>query len=165
MLPNCPHCPAQPTTAPDSRRIVRFGFFRRTSDSRVIQRYRCAKCKHTFSRATYHVCFRQKKRHKNHAVFKLLVSNVSQRRTAEILCLNRKTVVRKLLFLAKRAETELAGGFDPIFSINHSLASLRANINRLIRQTWCTTKRPDRLAAHLHLYVSYHNRKVLKRAC
>jgi hypothetical protein len=56
------------------------------------------------------------------------------------------------------------GGFDPIFSINHSFASLRANINRLIRRTWCTTKRVDRLRAHLFLYVAYHNRKILAAA-
>lgn len=36
--------------------------------------------------------------------------------------------------------------FDPIFSLNHTCAMLRANINRLIRKTWCTTKRPDQLA-------------------
>ncbi|MFC1771705.1 hypothetical protein ACFLZV_07455, partial [Candidatus Margulisiibacteriota bacterium] len=28
---------------------------------------------------------------------------------------------------------------DPLFYINHTLAMLRANINRLIRKTWCTT--------------------------
>jgi hypothetical protein len=48
-------------------------------------------------------------------------------------------------------------GFDPIFSLNHTAAMLRANINRLFRKTWCTTKRPDRLAAHLAIYVQYHN--------
>ena len=46
---------------------------------------------------------------------------------------------------------------DPLFYINHTLAMLRANINRLIRKTWCTTKRPDRLADHLAIYMSYHN--------
>ena len=48
-------------------------------------------------------------------------------------------------------------GFDPIFSLNHSCAMLRANINRLFRRTWCTTKRPDRLAAHIEIYVQKHN--------
>lgn len=51
--------------------------------------------------------------------------------------------------------------FDPIFSINHTLAMLRANINRLIRRTWCTTKRPDRLRAHLFVYAVYHNEKLI----
>jgi hypothetical protein len=52
------------------------------------------------------------------------------------------------------------GGFDPLFSLNHTCAQLRANINRLIRKTWCTTKRPDRLALHLALYAQFHNRRL-----
>ena len=48
-------------------------------------------------------------------------------------------------------------GFDPLFSLNHSCAMLRANINRLFRKTWCTTKKPERLAAHIALYAIYHN--------
>ena len=53
-------------------------------------------------------------------------------------------------------------GFDPIFDLNHTCAMLRANINRLVRRTWCTTKRPDRLVAHIALYVDYHNRVLTK---
>jgi hypothetical protein len=48
-------------------------------------------------------------------------------------------------------------GFDPLFSLNHTCAMLRANINRLFRRTWCTTKRMDRLADHIALYIDYHN--------
>jgi hypothetical protein len=47
--------------------------------------------------------------------------------------------------------------FDPLFSLNHTCAMLRANVSRLVRKTWCTTKRPDRLRAHLLLYADYHN--------
>ena len=39
---------------------------------------------------------------------------------------------------------------DPLFSINHTLAMLRANINRLVRRTWCTTK----------IYMDVHNTLV-----
>jgi len=46
---------------------------------------------------------------------------------------------------------------DPLFLINHTLAMLRANINRLIRRTWCTTKDPNRLRDHLHIYMAVHN--------
>lgn len=46
---------------------------------------------------------------------------------------------------------------DPLFCINHTLAMLRANINRLVRKTWCTTKKKARLADHLAIYVSFHN--------
>ncbi len=50
------------------------------------------------------------------------------------------------------------GGFDPLFSLNHTAAMLRANINRLFRRTWCTTKDKNRLLDHLFLYASFHNR-------
>lgn len=56
------------------------------------------------------------------------------------------------------------GGFDPLFSLNHTCAKLRADINRLFRRTWCTTKKPERLAAHLAIYVVYHNESLEKKS-
>ena len=55
------------------------------------------------------------------------------------------------------------GGFDPIFSLNHTCAMFRANINRLIRKTWCTTKIEKYLGYHIALYAIYHNEVWLKR--
>ena len=54
--------------------------------------------------------------------------------------------------------------FDYLFSINHTLAMLRANINRLVRRTWCTTKKIDRLADHIALYIDFHNENLIKQA-
>lgn len=54
--------------------------------------------------------------------------------------------------------------FDPLFSLNHTFAMLRANINRLFRKTWCTTKLPERLRDHIDLYCYYHNEIILKNA-
>ncbi len=54
-------------------------------------------------------------------------------------------------------------GFDPLFSLNHTCAKLRADINRLVRRTWCTTKKPERLQAHLNLYAIYHNLHLPKK--
>jgi hypothetical protein len=54
-----------------------------------------------------------------------------------------------------------AGGFDPLFSLNHTFAMLRANINRLFRRTWCTTKLPSRLATHIRIYLHFHNRQLI----
>ncbi|HUR48019.1 MAG TPA: hypothetical protein VMY88_00620 [Acidimicrobiales bacterium] len=56
-----------------------------------------------------------------------------------------------------------AGGFDPLFSLNHSCAMFRDNIKRLTRRTWCTTKRPDRLQEFLDIYIAYHNAKLQGR--
>ena len=52
-------------------------------------------------------------------------------------------------------------GKDPLFHINHTLAMLRANINRLFRRTWCTTKDPERLKDHLAIYTWVHNNKLI----
>lgn len=54
------------------------------------------------------------------------------------------------------------GGFDPIFSFNHTAAMVRANINRLIRRTWNTTKKPERLIEHLWIYMNYHNSVLIR---
>jgi transposase-like protein len=52
--------------------------------------------------------------------------------------------------------------FDPLFSLNHTCAMLRANINRLFRRTWCTTKKPEGLVDHLWLYTRYHNQVLIR---
>jgi len=51
--------------------------------------------------------------------------------------------------------------FDPLFSLNHTCAMLRANVNRLFRRTWCTTKLPERLSLHLAMYVDFHNELLI----
>lgn len=53
--------------------------------------------------------------------------------------------------------------FDPLFIVNHTCAILRANINRLIRKTWCTTKDPNRLKDHLDLFIYFHNLQLRKK--
>lgn len=53
--------------------------------------------------------------------------------------------------------------FDPLFPVNHTFAMLRANISRLIRRTWCTTKRKEGLEQHIAVYMDFHNRVLLKR--
>ena len=52
------------------------------------------------------------------------------------------------------------GRFDPLFSLNHTCAMFRANVSRLARKTWVTTKRMDRLRAHLFIYADYHNQHL-----
>ncbi len=50
--------------------------------------------------------------------------------------------------------------WDPIFSLNHTCAMLRAHINRLFRKTWCTTKKKDQLEGHIAIYALEHNRRL-----
>jgi transposase-like protein len=56
-----------------------------------------------------------------------------------------------------------AGGFDPLFTLNHTFAMFRANINRLFRKTWATTKKPECLALHIAIYVFYHNQFLIQK--
>ena len=273
--------------------IVRKGHYWRAEDARWIRRYRCLKCRRSFSSSRWTPFFRQKKRRLNQPVAQLLVNGTSERAAGRMLRINRKTVTRKWVLMSGLAKQERlaelvklalapqklgelqfdemesferskclplsiplavtperkilsfrvvsmpakgplalisrkkygprrddrkAGAlelfseilavvdpnalfktdqkstypgwirarfprarhkafkgkrgcvvgqgelkkvfFDPLFSFNHTAAMLRANINRLFRRTWCTTKRPDRLAAHIELYIQAHNRRV-----
>ncbi len=103
MTPICPHCKITSESRPQRPTVVRTGRFYRKSDSQWIQRFHCQRCSKGFSHATWQPCYRQKKRHLNSHVRNLLCSCVSLRRTALILKLNRKTVVRKFLFLSTQA--------------------------------------------------------------
>lgn len=277
----CPKC--------NSLKLHSHGTFRRKSDAKLMQRWRCGDCRCTFSQATFSTCYRQKKRRVNAMLGKLLSSGISQRRAALVLKLTRKTVARKLIFLGTKAkwnqqdfvrtlgheelkhiqiddlitshhtklkplsltlvvskksrhilaaslseipafghladislrkygkrQNELGENLqklgpelkallpktgtidsdqhalypaivkrhlpgwqhqtfkgqrasvaglgelkskarDPLFSINHTLAMLRANINRLFRRTWNTTKKPENLMHHFWLYADFHN--------
>lgn len=76
---------------PVRRRIVRRGFYRRSSDSREIPRYFCNHCSRYFSAAVFSACFRQKRRKLNEPIQRALVSGVSQRRIARNFGINYKT--------------------------------------------------------------------------
>ncbi len=54
-------------------------------------------------------------------------------------------------------------GFDPLFIVNHTCAMLRANINRLVRKTWCTTKNPKCLKDHLDIFMYFYNQDLLRK--
>ena len=69
-------------------------------------------------------------------------------------------------FKSRRARAqgqgELKVGDDPLKSINQVFARYRADVNRLLRRTWCTTKRVERLFYHLILFALYHNEMARK---
>lgn len=269
--------------------LQRIGHYIRKSDSQRIQRYRCSRCKKSYSDAIKSPCYRQNKRHLNALIRKLLCAAMSQRRIALVLGISRLTVARKFEFLAKQetlkqekyrlilapvplkevfldemedrihtkckpvsialivtperkilhcelssirpknrklyeiskkkypdwkdrsrqgfkrllystaplldpqvvirsdqkqmydeeirrllpsthhrryksrraviaGQGELKqGGKDPLFALNHTCAMMRANINRLIRRTWCSSKKIESLKKHILIYAAYHN--------
>lgn len=297
MIPKCPRsdCLKFELSTLEGRvpgRVVRHGGFRRSSDSRWIERFRCESCRRSFSRATLNACFGQRKRRLNAEIEYLSCSGMTQRRIALFLRTTRKTVARKTRFLAAQGRIEQAEfllhlgddekklssiqfddletsehtkckplsvalavepksrkilsyqvsrmpahgllakkarkkygrrkddrpqgwarlardlrpilrsgatltsdenphyprhvlkhlpqsihvtykskrgcntgqgelkkiGFDPLWSLNHTCAMLRANMSRLIRRTWSTTKTQQGLLDHLAIYTSFHNR-------
>ena len=80
--------------------VVRYGSYFRRSDSKRIPRWRCQNCLRTFSAATTNPCFGQNKRRVNHQIYWDANSKVSQRRMSLKHRINRKTVARKIKFLA-----------------------------------------------------------------
>jgi hypothetical protein len=46
---------------------------------------------------------------------------------------------------------------DPLFALNVTAAKLRNDLSRLSRKTWVTTKKLERLDAHLALYTAWNN--------
>lgn len=294
MQINCPNprCVLVFSLGPKIKSIVRNGSKYRASDSRWIQRYYCRICGTYFSGASFDPRFNQKNRRINPVLYCLYCSGVSQRRLAQILRTDRKTVARRIQFLAREArlvfpktcasfvasplqniqfddlETSIhtkckpvsvaiavdpktrkildfqvsqmpakgllarisrrkygkridqspvgwmnlldrlkpyvwshatfvsddnphypsylkhhypganhksvPGGrgaitgqgelkklkFDTLFALNHTCAMLRANMNRLFRRTWCTSKTMQGLIDHLSLYALYHNTRL-----
>ena len=47
--------------------------------------------------------------------------------------------------------------FDPLFTLNHICARIRADLSRMARRTWATTKRMWALQYHLDIYLAYNN--------
>lgn len=93
-------CPDQTCAAQDF--VIRDGHYRRKDDSKTVQRFRCLQCGKRFSSATFSEAYRQKRRRINAPLLRLFASNVSQRRAAVLLKVNRKTVERRLPFLAEK---------------------------------------------------------------
>ena len=54
--------------------------------------------------------------------------------------------------------------YDPLFVVNHRCAMLRADIRRLTRRSWCTTKKTENLSAMLKLYQIYNNLNLTKQS-
>ncbi len=46
---------------------------------------------------------------------------------------------------------------NPLFAINHTLASLRDHVSRLVRRTWAASKRGPELMHHVWVWVAWRN--------
>lgn len=82
---------------------MKYGRYHRDDDAQSIQRYRCKACEKHYSSATFTPTYRQKKRRLNRLVQMDIASSTSQRRIAIKHRCARKTVERKIVFLAQQA--------------------------------------------------------------
>ena len=123
MNPNCPNCGATGS--------VKYGRYHRHEDAQTIQRYRCVDCGTCHSSATHTDTYRQKRRRLNSAIEMDIVSSTSQRRIALKHKCDRKTVAKKIQFLAARARKRSAEWlanqpafesvqFDELITFEHS---------------------------------------------
>lgn len=100
MNPLCPRCGAGCS--------VRHGHYRRQEDAQSIQRYLCKDCGKCHSSATHTPTYRQKRRRLNRLIEMDIASSTAQRRIAIKHGCDRKTVARKIVFLAQQARKKTA---------------------------------------------------------
>jgi transposase-like protein len=72
------------------------------------------------------------------------------------------TVLSRRACVAGQGELK-TGGFDPLFSYNHTAAMVRSNANRMNRRTWGTSKKIEGLHGHLAMYQLWHNEIIMSR--
>jgi len=80
-----------------------------------------------------------------HAHYAMLIKNYFPKSEHQVFISDRGAIVGQ----GELKKTK----YDNLFSINYTFATTRAKVNRLNRRTWCTTKRPDRLADHLAIFI------------
>ena len=90
---HCPYCKDL------SAKVRHHGWFKRRYNGQTyrVERFRCLKCRRTFSTQTGTLTYREHKAEVDETVFLLLCSGVSQRRSALLANVNRKTIARKLV--------------------------------------------------------------------
>ncbi len=111
---------------------IKRGHYRTKHDRRAVPRYSCRACGKCFNSRTGTPTAGQHKPHMNRQVFGMLCSGMTQRRTAEVAGIARRTVERKFRWLTSRAAEAhadaLHGGcletsfiqFDDMESVEHT---------------------------------------------
>ena len=100
----CPNEECKQHTNPDEDFYIKKGSFITKYNHQPVPRYQCKTCGTKFSSHTFRDTFLQKKPYLNQQVFELYASCTTLNRLAKVLRCNRKTVVRKFLFLGAKAK-------------------------------------------------------------
>jgi transposase-like protein len=106
MVPNvcCPTPSCRDRCQLHSNSINLNGTYFRKRDGRNVSMYFCRACRKHFSDATSETIYRQKRPDINERVRYQLMSGTSERRTAKLLGVNRKTIARRVVFLGIEAQ-------------------------------------------------------------
>jgi len=104
-IPHCPNPECEYAKGGSARFFHRHGHFVTKWNAQPVSRYRCRGCRRSFSTHTFRKTYRQKKPFLNEPIFLWYASATTQRRIARVMQINRKTVVRKFLFMAGLAKT------------------------------------------------------------
>lgn len=94
--PCCPHSGCRASAPSSTFDFATAGTYVRRCDGRLVQRFRCASCKLTFSDQTFRLDYRFRKPQLDKVVFESFVSKVSHRQIARVLRTRRPTVERRL---------------------------------------------------------------------
>jgi transposase-like protein len=128
----CPNSDCKNHKSPKTGFFIKRGYYITKHNSKKVPRYQCKCCGKLFSSNTFKDTEGQRKPELNDLIFQFYNSNISQNRLAKCLHVNRKTVVRKIKFLAYKArrihETQLTNGnikiaqvqFDEMETFEHT---------------------------------------------
>jgi hypothetical protein len=82
---------------------------------------------------------------------RLITEAVADKATHVPVKADRLSLAQRLFHKGRR------NGNDPLFMLNFTAAKIRHDLSRMARKVWTTTKKMDRLYAHLFLFIAYHN--------
>ena len=99
----CPNPECKNHSNPEQGFFIKKGYYFAKHHSKKIPRYQCKVCGTKFSSNTFKDTFKQHKPELNDLIFQFYSSNISQNRLAKNLHANKKTIVRKIKFLANKA--------------------------------------------------------------
>ncbi|MEI8233570.1 MAG: hypothetical protein WCH57_02660 [Verrucomicrobiota bacterium] len=99
----CPNPACKHHGAPAPGWYAKKGYYRTKFDRQPVPRYRCKACGRYFGSHTGTATYRQHKPKENALIAKLLCSGVTMRRTADLVGVTRRTLAKKLQWLAVRA--------------------------------------------------------------
>ncbi|MFM8269986.1 MAG: hypothetical protein ACKN9V_07335 [Pseudomonadota bacterium] len=65
--------------------------------------------------------------------------------------------VKRVERLSTKVSVNRSNKYDALFTLNYTCAKIRHDLSRMARKVWVTTKKAERLQAHLNLYIAFNN--------